>query len=288
VPIDVIAQALLQGLLVGAIYGLIALAMTLVFSVGGLLNFAHGDFIALSLFLAMVAASVFKLDPYLSAPVIAAGFLLLGSLMFRALVRPIMHAGHLVGAQLTLGIVFVMENGLLLVFGGEVHGVTTVLSNKNLVLGPIVLPWPLVVAATVAGGGAVALYAMLMATDFGRAIRAITQNPDAAALMGVNMKRIETLAFGLGIALLGLTGPLLAAQFTIHPAMGLDLTLLALIVVVLGGLGNFVGSMVGGLIIGASESVSTLFLGGTVGAMVPYLILIAVLLFRPHGLFGKA
>ena len=284
---EVLLQATAQGLQIGAIYALIALSMTLVFSVGGLLNFAHGDFMALAMYGAMVAYEAFKIDAYLVAPLMFVLFFVLGLLLFRRVVQPVLAAGVLAGAQLTLGLVFVQENLIMVVFGGDYINVPTVLSNRNLSIPPLVMPWTLLVGSALAAVLAVGLYVALMRSDFGRQVRAITQNRDAAALMGIRIGRVQAIAFAVGIGLLGLTGPVIVAQFTLTPTMGLDLTLIALIVMVTGGLGNFLGSMVGGLIIGVAESLGSLLYGGTVGAMVPYGILLFVLLFRPHGLLGE-
>ncbi|WP_298279875.1 branched-chain amino acid ABC transporter permease [uncultured Bradyrhizobium sp.] len=284
---EVLLQAAVQGLQMGAIYALIALSMTLIFSVGGLLNFAHGDFMALAMYGAFALYQYLRLDAYAVAPLMFVVFLVMGMVLFRYLVQPVLSAGILAGAQLTLGLVFVQENLLLLLFGGDYINVPTVLSNSNLVIPPLVLPWPLLVGSLLAAILTVVLYLILMRTDFGRQVRAITQNRDAAALMGIRVGRIQALAFGIGIGLLGLTGPMIVAQFTLTPAMGLDFTLIALIVMVTGGLGNFTGSMVAGVIIGVSESLASLLYGGTVGAMIPYAILLLVLLFRPHGLMGE-
>lgn len=284
---EVLLQAMVQGLQMGAIYALIALSMTLIFSVGGLLNFAHGDFMALAMYGALALYQSFALDAYAAAPLLFFGFFLLGFLMFRRLIQPVLAAGVLAGAQLTLGLVFVQENFLLMVFGGDYLSVPTVLSNKNLVIPPLTMPWPLLVGSLLAVVLAAILYVVLMRTDFGRQVRAITQNSDAAALMGIRIDRIQAIAFGIGIGLLGLTGAIIVAQFTLTPAMGLDFTLIALIVMVIGGLGSFAGSMIAGAIIGVSESLGSLLYGGTVGAMIPYAILVLVLLFRPHGLMGE-
>lgn len=282
---EVLLQATVQGLQMGAVYALIALSMTLVFSVSKLLNFAHGDLMALAMYGAMALYQAFRVDAYAAAPLMFFLFLLLGVVLFH-LVRPVLAAGVLAGAQLTLGLVFVQENLLLLLFGGDYINVPTVLSNRNLVVPPLVLPWPLLVGSGLAAVLTAVLYVALMRTDFGRQVRAITQNSDAAALMGIRVGRIQALAFGIGVGLLGLTGPMIVAQFTLTPTMGLDFTLIALIVMVTGGLGNFTGTMVAGLIIGVSESLASLLYGGTIGAMIPYAMLLIVLLFRPHGLMG--
>lgn len=286
-PIDVLLQATTQGLLMGSIYALVALSLTLIFAVGGLLNFAHGDFMVLAMYAAFAVLAALGVDPYLLAVPLFGLFFLVGTGVFRGLVRPVLSSGLLVGAQLTLGMVFVLQNAMLLIFGGDHLSVPTVLSNRNVSFGTVILPLPLLVASAVAAIMSIFLYVLLMRTDFGRQVRAVRQNRDAAALMGIPIVRVQAKAFGLGIGLLGLTGAFLVAQFTLTPSMGLDLTLLALIVMVFGGIGNFLGCLGGGLIIGVIEGLGTLFFGGTVGAMAPYVALVLVLLLRPHGLFGE-
>jgi branched-chain amino acid transport system permease protein len=284
---NILLQATVQGLQMGAIYALIALSMTLIFSIGGLLNFAHGDFIALSMYGALAVTQATRIDPYVLAPVMFVGFTIIGVVLFRYVVQPVLAGGVLAGAQLMLGFVFVIQNLILMTFGGDYQNVTTFLSNRNLSIPPVTLPWPLVAGAIGAAALAAALYTMLMRTDFGRKVRAIAQNRDAAALMGIRIQQVQATAFAIGIGLLGLTGPMIAAQFTLTPTMGLDLTLIALIVMVIGGLGNFIGSMIGGLVIGVGESLGSLLYGGSVGAMIPYILLVIVLLFRPNGLLGE-
>ncbi len=159
----------------GAIYALIALSMTLVFSVGGLLNFAHGDFMAMAMYGAMAAYAAFKIDAYIIAPIMFILFLVIGILLFRRVVQPVLAAGVLAGAQLTLGLVFVQENLIMVLFGGDYVNVPTVLSNRNLVLGSPTMPWPLLVGSALAAVLSVSLYVALMKTDFGRQVRAIAQ-----------------------------------------------------------------------------------------------------------------
>ena len=287
-PADILLQATLQGIQMGAIYALIALSMTLIFSVSGLLNFAHGHLLALAMYGTLMLYRVFNLDNYLAAPIIFIVFLFLGFVLFRSLVEPVLaKGGVLAGVQLTLGLVFVLQSLILMAFGGDYLSVPTLLSNKNLAVGGLFLSWPLLVASLVALLLAGLLYVALMRSDFGRQVRAIMQNSNAAALMGIRINRIQLIAFGIGIGLLGMTGPIVVAQFTLTPTMGLDFTLIALIIMVIGGLGSFIGSMIAGLLIGISGSLGSLYFGGIVGAMIPYIILLLVLLFRPNGLMGE-
>jgi branched-chain amino acid transport system permease protein len=283
---EVLGQAVVQGLLIGAVYGLIALSLTLVFTVSGLLNFAHGDFLALAMYGAFLLYRSLHLDPYLSAPLFGLLFLVIGLPLFDWLVFPVLKAGLLPGAQLMLGLLFVFENGILVAFGGDDYSVPSFLSNKNAIVGSLSMPWNLVAGAVVAAVLSSLLYIMLRRSEYGRQVRAVTQNAEAAALMGIPVRRVQRLAFAIGIGLLGLVGPMLVSQFSLNPSMGLDLTLLALIVMVVGGIGSFVGSMVGGILIGVAESIGSLTLGGSVGAMIPYGLLIMALLILPRGLFG--
>ena len=184
-----ILQAAVQGLAIGAIIALIALSMTLLFAVCGLVNFAHGDFLALGMYGALILAGL-GVDPYLAAPVVLVVFVAIGALLFVVLVRPVQRSGLLAGAQLTLGFVFILENLMLIGFGGTHQTVRNVLSDRNLSVGGIVLPWQLIVAGLMTGVLAVLLNVMIARTSFGRHIRAITQNPDAAALMGVRVNRV--------------------------------------------------------------------------------------------------
>jgi branched-chain amino acid transport system permease protein len=283
----IILQGTVQGFLMGAMYALVALSLTLIYDVNGVLNFAHGDLLALAMYIAYVLQQSFAIDPYVAAPFIGVAFALLSVPLFRWLIRPVVRSGMLPAAQLMLGLLFVLQNFLLMTFSGQLLSVPTFLSDSIVVIGPVAMPMPLVVGAAAAGTIALALYLVIMRTDFGRSVRAIVQNRDAAALMGISISQVETGAFAIGIGLLGLIGPLLVSEITLAPTMGLDLTLLALIVMVVGGVRSFHGAVIAGLGIGVVESIGSLQWGGQIGAMIPYTLLVFVLLLRPRGLFGR-
>jgi branched-chain amino acid transport system permease protein len=283
-----ILQALAQGFLVGSTYGMLALGMGLVYSVSGIVNFAHGDFVLLGMYLCFALASAFALDPYVSIFITLPVMMAVGSAVYYFLIRPI--AGHhlLMVIQLTLGVSLLVQNGLLMSFGGQFHRTPSVLESKLWLLGPVVVRMPQVISALASFSIAIGLYILLRSTDVGRSIRAVHQNARAAALMGIDVGKVRMLTFAAGIGLLAIAAALLVPGTPMHPSMGLRYTAITLIVVVLGGMTNFVGIMLAGLVIGISESLGTIYLSDTLGMILPYAIFVVIMLFRPQGLLKSA
>ena len=277
-------QALAQGILVGSTYGLLALGMGLVYGVSGVVNFSHGDFISLGMFMCLALYSALSLDPYVSVIITVPVMTAIGALVYLYLIRPMVGHQFLMIVQLTLGLSLVLQNGILMVFGGQPARAPSVVESKLLIVGDVVLRWPHIIAFAVSFVLAIGLYVMLRSTDFGRSIRAVHQNAHAAALMGINVGRVQVLTFALGIGILALAAALLLPGTPIQPTQGLRYTVITLLVVVLGGMTNFVGIMLGGLIIGIAEAFGTIYLSGVVGLLMPYLIFVAIMLFRPQGL----
>lgn len=281
-------QALAQGLLIGATYGLLALGMGLVYGVSGVVNFSHGDFISLGMFMCLALYSAFAMDPYVSILVTVPLMTAIGALVYIFLIRPMVGHQFLMVVQLTLGLSLVLQNGILMIFGGEPARTPSVVETKLVILGDTVLRVPHIIAFVVSFVLAIGLYVMLRATDFGRSIRAVHQNAHAAALMGINVGRVQVLTFALGIGILALAAALLLPGTPIQPNMGLRYTVITLLVVVLGGMTNFVGIMLGGLIIGIAEAMGTIYLDGPIGLLLPYIIFVAIMLFLPKGLTWSA
>jgi branched-chain amino acid transport system permease protein len=277
-------QALAQGLLIGATYGLLALGMGLVYGVSGVVNFSHGDFISLGMFMCLALYSAFAMDPYVSIIITVPLMTAIGALVYIFLIRPMVGHQFLMVVQLTLGLSLVLQNGILMVFGGEPARTPSFVESKLIILGDVVLRVPHIVAFVVSFALAIGLYIMLRSTDFGRSIRAVHQNAHAAALMGINVGRVQVLTFALGIGILALAAALLLPGTPIQPTQGLRYTVITLLVVVLGGMTNFVGIMLGGLIIGIAEAFGTIYLDGPIGLLLPYIIFVAIMLFLPKGL----
>jgi branched-chain amino acid transport system permease protein len=284
--VDAFLQALAQGFLVGSTYGLLALGMGLVYGVSGVVNFSHGDFVSLGMFLCLALYSALSLDPYASLVITLPVMTALGALVYRFLIRPIARHHLLMIIQLTLGLTFILQNGLLMVFGGTPQRVPSVVESKLIILGDVVVRMPHVIACAASFVLAGALYAMLRGTDFGRSIRAVHQNARAAALMGVDVGRVQVLTFALGIGLLAIAAALLLPGTPIHPSQGLRYTVITLLVIVLGGMTNFAGILLGGLIVGMSEAFGTIYFPDVLGLLLPYLIFVGIMLFRPRGVIG--
>lgn len=277
-------QALAQGLLIGSTYGLLALGMGLVYGVSGVVNFSHGDFISLGMFMCLGLYSALALDPYVSVVITVPVMVALGALVYRFLIRPMVGHQFLMVVQLTLGLSLVLQNGILMVFGGQPARTPSIVETKLIILGDVVLRMPHVIAFIVSFALAIGLYVMLRSTDFGRSIRAVHQNAHAAALMGIDVGRVQVLTFALGIGLLAIAAALLLPGTPIQPSQGLRYTVITLLVVVLGGMTNFVSIMLGGLVIGISEAFGTIYLSDTLGMLLPYAIFVLIMLFRPQGL----
>lgn len=277
-------QALAQGLLIGSTYGLLALGMGLVYGVSGVVNFSHGDFISLGMFMCLGLYSALAMDPYVSVVITVPVMVALGALVYRFLIRPMVGHQFLMVVQLTLGLSLVLQNGILMVFGGQPARTPSMVETKLIILGDVVLRTPHVIAFIVSFALAIGLFVMLRSTDFGRSIRAVHQNAHAAALMGIDVGRVQVLTFALGIGLLAIAAALLLPGTPIQPSQGLRYTVITLLVVVLGGMTNFVSIMLGGLVIGISEAFGTIYLSDTLGMLLPYAIFVLIMLFRPQGL----
>lgn len=284
---DIVVQTAVQGILMGATYGIIALGMAVIYNISGILNFAHGDFITLAMFLSLSLYGGWKLDPYASVFITTPILFVVGVLVYQFLIRPVADKHILMVVQLTLGMMFMAQNGLLMAYGGQYQRVPSIVeAGLWMPVDWLTIRLPLLIAFGVSGVLAGALYWMLVRTDFGRSIRAIHQNGKAAALMGVHVERLRVLTFGMGIAVLAVAAALLLAGTPVHPSNGLRYTVTTLIVLILGGMGNFAGVMLGGLIIGVAEAFGGVFISGTLGFLLPYLIFVLILLFKPQGLLG--
>jgi len=277
-------QALTQGLLIGSTYGLLALGMGLVYGVSGVVNFAHGDFIALGMFMCLALYSALSLDPYVSIVITVPVMMGVGALVYRYLLRPMVGHKFLMIVQLTLGLSLVLQNGILMVFGGQPARTPSAVESRLWIVGDVVMRVPHIIAFVVSFAMAIGLYVMLRSTDFGRSIRAVHQNAHAASLMGIDVGRVQILTFALGIGILAIAAALLLPGTPIQPTMGLRYTVITLLVVVLGGMTNFVGIMLGGLVIGISEAFGTIYLSDILGMLLPYGIFVLIMLFRPQGL----
>jgi len=272
--------------MLGSIYGLIGLGITMVFSVTGLMNFAHGDFMAIAMYLCLALYTRFNLDPYISMLLVIPLLFVMGLLVYHFLFQRMIDAELLMVIQMTLGMVFIIESTLQILFTADYVNVPNFAYGSRFIMGPFVMSGSYLVTFLIGSSVGVALYWMLQYTDLGRQIRAIAQNREAAMLMGIQTHRVQMIVFAMGIALLGLSGSLTTSIITLQPYMGLDFTLFAFIVFVMGGVGNFLGTLVAGFVLGVAEALGALFIGGHMGGLVPYGLFVLILIVRPQGIMG--
>lgn len=286
---DTFLQGLAQGVAIGGIYGLITMALTAVYSVTRLLNFAHGDLMAVAMYMAFAASSVWGIGPYASIVFIAPAMVLLGAALFYLVFARMLRSHVLLVIQVTLGIGFVIQSLLLVVFSANYRTVPSGLAAQRLFVGPVILQAPYVVAFAVSITLALLFYGLLHHTEFGRHVRAVAEDADAAALSGINVRHVQLLVFAGSLGVLGVVGPLVTPIFILEPTVGLHHTLIAFIVLILGGVTNFLGTFVAGIIIGVAEALGALYINPPAyAAVMPYLIFILFLLIKPSGVLSRS
>ena len=282
----ILIPAILNGLLTGAIYALVALGLTLIYGVLHIINFAHGALLSAALFAAFFAFRLFGLDPYVAVFLLAPLFFVLGYSLQRFIIGPASHGNDRNMLLVTLGIAVVIENSLLYAFRGDTRTIDVSYAFQTIDFGFTFLAVPRVVGFGAVFLVALALWLIMTFTDSGRAIRAVAKEKLGAELSGINVAHIYALTFGLGTACVAIAACLLIPTFYVNPTVGNAFVLVAFTIVVLGGMGSVPGALVGALLIGVVESLSGLFLGESLGQIGIFVIFIAVLLVRPSGLFG--
>ena len=287
---SILFPSLLNGLTTGAVYALIALGLTLIYGVLHIINFAHGAALMMALYGVYFLKQRLGIDPYLALPLVVPGMFVFGYGLQRLVINRASHGKDENILLVTLGLSIVMENLALLFFKSDTRTIetaytlTTVPINIGFAEAMIALP------KLVAFAGALVVSAMLFwlvaKTDLGRAIRAVSKEKHGAKLMGINVDHVYALSFGIGLACVGAAACFLLPAYYVNPQVGGGFVLVAFTVVVLGGMGSFVGALVGGLLLGVVESLGGLYFGDSLGQIGIFGIFIAVLLFRPQGLFG--
>ena len=282
----ILVPAILNGLLTGAVYGLVALGLTLIYGVLHIINFAHGALLTAAMFAAFFAHRLLGLDPYLAAVVLTPLFFVLGYCLQRFVIGPAAHGEDRNILLITLGLAVVIENGLLYAFRADTRTVNLDYGFNVVDLGIAYLAVPRVVAFGVVLMVALILWLVMSFTDTGKAIRAVAKEKLGAELSGIDVAHIYAVTFGLGTACLAIAACLLIPTYYVNPQAGNAFVLIAFTIVVLGGMGSFAGALLGGLLIGVVESLGGLWFGESLGQMGIFLIFIVVLLLRPQGFFG--
>jgi branched-chain amino acid transport system permease protein len=283
----ILVPAVLNGLMTGAVYALIALGLTLIYGVLHIINFAHGALLTAAMFAAFFAHKLLGLDPYVAALGLTPLFFLLGYGLQRFVIGPAAHGEDRNILLVTLGLAVVIENALLYAFRADTRTIDLPYAFEVVEVGTAFLAVPRVIAFIVVVAVAFALWLIMRWTDTGKAIRAVAKEKLGAELSGIDVAHIYALTFGLGTACLAIAACLLIPSYYVNPHAGNAFVLIAFTIVVLGGMGSVTGALIGGLFVGVVESLSGLYLGESLGQIGIFAMFILVLLFRPSGLFGE-
>jgi branched-chain amino acid transport system permease protein len=282
----ILIPAVLNGLLIGAIYALVALGLTLIYGVLHIINFAHGALLSAALFAAFFSFRLLGLDPYIAVFLLAPMFFVVGYALQRFIIGPASHGDDRNMLLVTLGIAVVVENALLYSFRADTRTIDVPYAFQTIDVGWTFLAIPRVVGFVAAFAVALALWLLMTFTDIGRAIRAVAKEKLGAELAGIDVGHVYAVTFGLGTACVAVAACLLIPTYYVNPHVGDAFVLVAFTIVVLGGMGSVPGALIGALLVGVVESLSGLFLGESLGQIGIFLIFIMVLLVRPSGLFG--
>jgi len=284
--VETLVQSVVSGVLTGSLYAMIGVGLTVVFGVMRIINLAHGDLVMLGMFGAFWAHALLRIDPFVSIVLWVPLMFLAGMMIYRFLLKPIIPGGELNTLLYTAGLSLLIANVALFAWTGDYRTIKLRYALTPLRPFGIAVPIPLAIAFLLAIVITVCLYLFLARTDPGRAIRATSQNPEAAALMGIDVDRISMLTFGLGSALAGAAGVLLAPSLYLYPTVGELLVAKCFVIVVLGGLGSVSGAIAGGILLGLVESLGAVYVSVAYKDTIGFVIFLLVLLFRPAGLFG--
>ena len=284
---DVVPQLIVSTVLLGGVYALIAVGLTLIFGVMRVVNFAYGEFLMLAMYLAFFAFAFLRLDPYVTLVLALPLFLGLGWVSYRIVMRPVIHASDQVQVFTTVGLSIALQNVALVLWTADARFVRTSYYAVTLRIGGAALNLAQIVAFAVAVVFTAALFAFMRWSYTGKVMRATAQDRQASALMGIDTDKIYALTWAVGITCVGAAGVLLSPIYPVYPTAGLQFVLIAFVAVVLGGLGDMAGALIASLIVAAVEVVGSYVLGTAWKEMLYLVLFIGILIVRPAGLFGQ-
>ena len=280
------AQLLLSGILIGSIYALMSIGLTLVFGVLRVVNFAHGEFLMFAMYGAWGITQVFGLNAYWGLIAIVPAMFLFGAIVHRLIVRPALDKPHLVVVFATMGLSIFMQNVALMAMSADLRDVPPIFEH-SVVVGRLYFKAELLIGFVVTLVCTVFLQWLIRTTYLGKAIRATVQDGEAAMLMGIPVPRIFLITFAGGSALVGLAACIMLPLFSVFPTVGLNFVLIAFVIVVLGGMGSIEGALLGGICVGVVQSLSSYYIAPAFGQMFFFILFLLVMIFRPNGLLGQ-
>ena len=284
---DLTTNVVITGVLTGMVYGLMALGLSVIFGVVRVVNFAHGEMMTIAMYVTVVLFGAFRLDPFLAVLPVAAAFFVFGYALQAGLINPFITRPEHAQFMLLVAIAIIMVNGLLMVFGPDARNIQVGYQLESFEIGRIIIDKARLYAAGMAIATAGLLFAFFRFTLIGKAIRACADNHLGALVVGLDVKHLYALTFGVGAACVAVAGCMMVLLVDVTPTLGPAYTLLAFVIVIVGGLGSMPGAIVGGVLIGVSEALAGLFIAPSAKSMFSFALLILVLLLRPQGLLGR-
>lgn len=285
---SVLMQSIISGILVGGVYALIGIGLTIIFGVMRVINFAHGDIMMVGMYMTYFLFTLLGIDPFMSVLITMPLMFLFGAILQKVFINRILGSLPQNQILLTIGLGLIMSNTAMLAFTSDYKILTTSYSSSSFNIAGISISEPLLISFLITCAITACLYWFLMKTDTGQAIRATAQDREAAQLMGINVKWMSILSFGIGAAMAGTAGALISPTYYIFPQVGSAFTLKAFVITVLGGMGSIIGATLGGIIIGLVESVAAVTISSDWKDVVVFSIFLLVLLIKPSGLMGKS
>jgi len=282
-----VMQTIVNGLLIGGVYALVAVGFSLVWGVANIINLTHGVFVLLGAYISFWLFQLYHIDPFLSIPFSMAVLFITGFLIQKYLLNYVVRAGVFMTLILTFGLARVFENQMIVAWTGDWRTVTTSYAGSGFVIGGVSIPYIRVAVFILALIFCICLNIFLNRTKIGMAIRALTFNVEGARIVGIDIGRIYMITFAISAAMAGAAGSLISTIYSFSPFLGTPYLSWSFVIVVLGGLGSIYGAIVGGILLGLIESFSVLTFGPGYQVAIGFVILVIFLVVRPQGLFGK-
>ena len=283
---NTIIQLVISGLLIGSIYALMSIGLTLIFGVLRVVNFAHGEFLMIAMYGAWAFSKLLGLNPYVAAITVVPAMFLFGALVYRLVIGSALEKPHLVVVFATMGLSIFLQNAALMAMTADLRDVPPIF-GRSISVGHVFIKGELLLGFVVTLACTIALQWVIKYTFLGKAIRATVQDGEAAKLMGIAVPKIFLITFAAGSALVGLAACVMLPLFSVFPTVGLNFVLIAFVIVVLGGMGSIEGALLGGFCVGVVQSVGSYYVAPAFGQLFFFVLFLLVMIFRPNGLFGQ-